>query len=134
MHRDVKRVAQEFEELNVTDTDLAQCIAWVLQQPTVASKSFLITIGDRTVGGLNARDPFVGPWQVPVADCAVTLMDYQGYRGEVMTMGERTPLAVVDAPAAAKMAVGELDLGMTGVDVVFGGIGGTRKSESGESD
>jgi phosphoribosylformylglycinamidine synthase len=117
MHRDVKRVAQEFEELNVTDTDLAQCIAWVLQQPTVASKSFLITIGDRTVGGLNARDPFVGPWQVPVADCAVTLMDYQGYRGEVMTMGERTPLAVVDAPAAAKMAVGEAITNLLAADI-----------------
>ena len=88
MHRDVKRVQQEFTELNVTDADLAQCIAWVLQQPSVASKSFLITSGDRTVGGLNSRDPVVGPWQVPVADCAVTMMDYKGYRGEVMTMGE----------------------------------------------
>ncbi len=117
MHRDVKRVAQEFEELDVTDADLAQCIAWVLQQPTVASKSFLITIGDRTVGGLNARDPFVGPWQVPVADCAVTLMDYKGYRGEAMSMGERTPLAVIDAPAAAKMAVGEAITNVLAADI-----------------
>ena len=117
MHRDVKRVAQEFEELDVTDADLAQCIAWVLQQPTVASKSFLITIGDRTVGGLNARDPFVGPWQVPVADCAVTLMDYKGYRGEAMSMGERTPLAVIDAPAAAKMAVGEAITNLLAADI-----------------
>ena len=117
MHRDVKRVQQEFTELNVTDADLAQCIAWVLQQPTVASKSFLITIGDRTVGGLNSRDPFVGPWQVPVADCAVTMMDYKGYRGEVMTMGERTPLAVIDAPAAARMAVGEALTNLLAADI-----------------
>ena len=117
MHRDVKRVQQEFTELNVTDADLAQCIAWVLQQPSVASKSFLITIGDRTVGGLNSRDPFVGPWQVPVADCAVTMMDYKGYRGEVMTMGERTPLAVIDAPAAARMAVGEALTNLLAADI-----------------
>ena len=117
MHRDVVRVKQEFTELDVTDADLAQCVAWVLQQPTVASKSFLITIGDRTVGGLNARDPFVGPWQVPVADCAVTLMDYKGYRGEVMTMGERTPLAVIDAPAAARMAVGEALTNLLAADI-----------------
>ena len=117
MHRDVKRVAQEFIELDVTDVDLSQAIAWVLQQPTVASKSFLITIGDRTVGGLNARDQFVGPWQVPVADCAVTLMDYQGYRGEVMSMGERTPLAVIDAPAAARMAVGEAITNLLSADI-----------------
>ena len=117
MHRDVTRVPQEFSELDVTDADLAQSIAWVLQQPTVASKSFLITIGDRTVGGLNARDPFVGPWQVPVADCAVTLMDYKGYRGEAMTMGERTPLAVIDAPAAARMAVGEAITNLLAADI-----------------
>ncbi len=117
MHRDVKRISQHFDELNVTDANLDNCIAWVLQQPTVASKSFLITIGDRTVGGLNARDPFVGPWQVPVADCAVTLMDYKGYRGEVMTMGERTPIAVIDAPAAAKMAVGEAITNLLAADI-----------------
>ena len=117
MHRDVQRVDQHFNELNVTDTELAQSIAWVLQQPTVASKSFLITIGDRTVGGLNARDQFVGPWQVPVADCAVTLMDYKGYRGEVMSMGERTPVAVIDAPAAARMAVGEAITNLLAADI-----------------
>uniref|UniRef100_UPI0040487B5D phosphoribosylformylglycinamidine synthase n=1 Tax=Polynucleobacter sp. TaxID=2029855 RepID=UPI0040487B5D len=117
MHRDVKTVGQHFDELDLGNVDLTQCIAWVLQQPTVASKSFLITIGDRTVGGLNARDPFVGPWQVPVADCAVTLMDYQGYRGEAMSMGERTPLAVIDAPAAAKMAVGEAITNLLATDI-----------------
>lgn len=117
MHRAVTRVQDEFAELDLTDADLGQCIAWVLQQPTVASKSFLLTISDRTVGGLNARDPFVGPWQVPVADCAVTLKDYQGYRGEVMTMGERTPLAVINAPAAARMAVGEAITNLLAADI-----------------
>ncbi|QWD63154.1 phosphoribosylformylglycinamidine synthase [Polynucleobacter sp. MWH-UH2A] len=117
MHRDVKRDLQSFSELDVTDADLAQSIAWVLQQPTVASKSFLITIGDRTVGGLNARDQFVGPWQVPVADCAVTMMDYKGYCGEAMSMGERTPVAVIDAPAAARMAVGESITNLLAADI-----------------
>jgi len=64
----------------------------VLRHPAVASKTFLVSIGDRTVGGLCARDPFVGPWQVPVADCAVTLLDYDGYAGEAFAVGERTPL------------------------------------------
>jgi phosphoribosylformylglycinamidine synthase len=73
----------------------------------VASKRFLVTIGDRTVGGLSHRDQMVGPWQVPVADCAVTLADYAGLCGEAMAMGERTPLAALDAPASGRMAVGE---------------------------
>ena len=67
----------------------------VLRHPTVASKRFLITIGDRTVGGLSHRDQMVGPWQVPVADVAVTLADYKGFAGEAMSMGERTPLAAL---------------------------------------
>ena len=117
MHRDVKREQHSFDELDVTDVDLSQSIAWVLQQPTVASKSFLITIGDRTVGGLNARDQFVGPWQVPVADCAVTMMDYKGYRGEAMSMGERTPVAAINAPAAARMAVGEAITNLLAADI-----------------
>ena len=117
MHRNVQREVKSFDELNVTDVDLGEAIAWVLQHPTVASKSFLITIGDRTVGGLNARDQFVGPWQVPVADCAVTLMDYKGYRGEAMSMGERTPVAVIDAPAAARMAVGEAITNLLAADI-----------------
>ena len=70
-------------------------------------KTFLIAIGDRTVGGLCSRDPFVGPWQVPVADCAVTLLDFDGYAGEAFAIGERTPLALIDAPASGRMAVGE---------------------------
>ncbi|MEY8690129.1 MAG: phosphoribosylformylglycinamidine synthase, partial [Leptothrix sp. (in: b-proteobacteria)] len=79
----------------------------VLRHPTVASKRFLITIGDRTVGGMSHRDQMVGPWQVPVADVAVTLADYAGFRGEAMSMGERTPLAALDAPASGRMAVAE---------------------------
>ena len=79
----------------------------MLRLPTVADKTFLVTIGDRTVGGLCARDQMVGPWQVPVADCAVTLRTSTGYAGEAMAMGERTPLALLDAPASGRMAVGE---------------------------
>ena len=79
----------------------------MLLLPTVADKSFLITIGDRTVGGTTVRDQMVGPWQVPVADCAVTAMSFEGYLGEAMAMGERTPLAVIDAAASGRMAVGE---------------------------
>ncbi|NBO02145.1 MAG: phosphoribosylformylglycinamidine synthase, partial [Betaproteobacteria bacterium] len=79
----------------------------VLSHPTVASKRFLITIGDRTVGGLTHRDQMVGPWQVPVADCAVTLADYQGHAGEAMAMGERTPLASLNPAASGRMAVAE---------------------------
>lgn len=79
----------------------------VLKFPTVASKNFLITIGDRTVGGLTARDQMIGPWQVPVADCGVTAASFDSYVGEAMAIGERTPLGVLDAKAAATMAVGE---------------------------
>ena len=79
----------------------------VLRLPAVADKTFLITIGDRTVTGLVRRDQMVGPWQVPVADAAVTTTSYDGYTGEAMAMGERTPLALLDAAASARMAVGE---------------------------
>ena len=79
----------------------------VLRHPTVASKRFLVTIADRTVGGLTHRDQMVGPWQVPVADVAVTLADHVGFAGEAMATGERMPLAAVDAPASGRMAVGE---------------------------
>jgi phosphoribosylformylglycinamidine synthase len=107
MHRDVRRVVRDLPALDLADVDLAVVALDVLRHPTVASKRFLITIGDRTVGGLSHRDPMVGPWQVPVADCAVTLADYSSLRGEAMSLGERTPLAVIDAPAAGRMAVGE---------------------------
>ncbi|MBC7995067.1 MAG: phosphoribosylformylglycinamidine synthase, partial [Rhizobacter sp.] len=107
MHRDVKRVSREFAALDLNDVSLDKVAFDVLRHPTVASKRFLVTIGDRTVGGLNHRDQMVGPWQVPVADVAVTLADYSGFRGEAMSMGERAPLAALDAPASGRMAVGE---------------------------
>ncbi len=107
MHRNVQRITRQFKPLNLTDLDLQQAAIQVLSHPTVASKRFLITIGDRTVGGLTHRDQMVGPWQVPVADCAVTLADFKGFAGEAMSMGERTPLAVLGAAASARMAVAE---------------------------
>ncbi|HJV68366.1 phosphoribosylformylglycinamidine synthase [Ideonella sp.] len=107
MQRDVARVTRALAPLNLTGVALKTAAFDVLRHPTVASKRFLVTIGDRTVGGLNHRDQMVGPWQVPVADCAVTLSDYAGLRGEAMSMGERTPLAALDAPASGRMAVAE---------------------------
>ncbi len=107
MHRDVTRVARAAAPLKLDDVALEKVAFDVLRHPTVASKRFLITIGDRTVGGLDHRDQMVGPWQVPVADCAVTLADYAGFAGEAMSMGERTPIASLDAPAAGRLAVGE---------------------------
>ena len=107
MHRVVERVARTEAALDLTGVTLEQAAFDVLRHPTVASKRFLVTIGDRTVGGLSHRDPMVGPWQVPVADCAVTLADFVGHRGEAMAMGERTPLAALDAPASGRMAVAE---------------------------
>ncbi len=107
MLRDVQRIARAERPLQLTGVKLEQVALDVLRHPTVASKRFLVTIGDRTVGGLSHRDPMVGPWQVPVADCAVTLADYRGYRGEAMAIGERTPLAALDAPASGRMAVAE---------------------------
>jgi phosphoribosylformylglycinamidine synthase len=86
---------------------LGEALERVLRLPTVADKTFLITIGDRTVGGLCSRDQMVGPWQVPVADAALTTTGFQAYTGEAMAMGERTPLALLDAGASARMAVAE---------------------------
>ena len=107
MHRDVKTVERKAVPMELTGVDLQKAVIDVLSHPTVASKRFLITIGDRTVGGLSHRDQMVGPWQVPVADCAVTLADFSGFAGEAMSMGERTPLAALDAPASGRMAVAE---------------------------
>ena len=89
------------------EIDLAEAFDRVLGLPSVASKSFLITIGDRSVGGMTARDQMVGPWQVPVADVAVTTTAFTGDTGEAMAMGERAPIALIDAPASGRMAVGE---------------------------
>ena len=107
MQRDVQRVVRVEPELDLTDVDLGRVALDVLRHPTVASKRFLVTIGDRTVGGLSHRDQMVGRWQVPVADVAVTLAAYEGFAGEAMASGERMPLAALDAPASGRMAVGE---------------------------
>jgi phosphoribosylformylglycinamidine synthase len=107
MHRDVKTVARQTKPIDLTGVSLQDAVIGVLSHPTVASKRFLVTIGDRAVGGLTHRDQMVGPWQVPVADVAVTLADYAGFAGEAMAMGERTPLASLDAPASGRMAVAE---------------------------
>jgi phosphoribosylformylglycinamidine synthase len=107
MHRDVKTVARQSPAMDLTGVSLQKAVIDVLSHPTVASKRFLITIGDRAVGGLTHRDQMVGPWQVPVADVAVTLADYQGFAGEAMSMGERTPLASLNAAASGRMAVAE---------------------------
>lgn len=107
MLRNVKHQTFEKPELELTDVTVADALERVLNLPAVASKNFLITIGDRSVTGLVARDQMVGPWQVPVADCAVTLADHHGFKGEAMAMGERAPLALIDAPASGRMAVGE---------------------------
>ncbi|HKN79197.1 MAG TPA: phosphoribosylformylglycinamidine synthase [Lysobacter sp.] len=108
MHRDTSTPPPpRWPELTTAALDLNEAGLRVLAHPTVASKNFLITIGDRTVGGLTARDQMVGPWQMPVADCAITLADYASFAGEAMSVGERTPLALLDAAAAARMAVGE---------------------------
>ena len=107
MLRDVVRIKPELPKLDLTGVDLLEASQRVLRLPTVADKSFLITIGDRTVGAMTVRDQMVGPWQIPVADCAVTSMSFEGYLGEAMAMGERTPLAVVDAASSGRMAIGE---------------------------
>lgn len=95
------------EVFDASKIDLDEAIKRLLNLPTIASKGFLITIGDRSITGTVAREQMVGPWQVPVADCAVTTASYQGYAGEAMSMGERTPLALLDAPASGRMAIAE---------------------------
>jgi phosphoribosylformylglycinamidine synthase len=107
MTRDVRRGQVPLMPLDTAGIRLAEAVERVLRLPTVADKTFLISIGDRSITGQVARDQMVGPWQVPVADCAVTSTDYSGVTGEAMAVGERTPLALVDAPASGRMAVGE---------------------------
>ena len=120
MLRDVSSVARDFPKIDLTDVELKEAAPRVLRMPSVAAKTFLIAIGDRTVGGLCSRDQMVGPWQVPVADCAVTLRDFKGYAGEAFAIGERTPLAVLNAPASGRMAVGEAIANLAAADI--GGI------------
>ncbi|MGC8121195.1 phosphoribosylformylglycinamidine synthase [Marinobacter sp. VGCF2001] len=107
MHRSVSRSSFTKPIFDSTKIDLGDAVRRVLRLPSVGSKSFLITIGDRTITGLVARDQMVGPWQVPVSDVAVTAASFDTLTGEAMAMGERTPLAVIDAPASGRMAVGE---------------------------
>ncbi len=107
MHRSASREAELGDDFDASGLDIDEAVTRVLHHPAVASKNFLITIGDRTITGLVARDQMVGPWQVPVADCAVTASSFDTYSGEAMAMGERTPLALLDAPASGRMAIGE---------------------------
>jgi len=107
MHREAKKAVISGDDFTAENVDLAEAAKRVLSLPTVASKNFLITIGDRSITGMVARDQMVGPWQVPVADVAVTTSSLESYTGEAMTMGERTPVALLDAPASGRMAVGE---------------------------
>ncbi|WP_226345385.1 phosphoribosylformylglycinamidine synthase [Agilicoccus flavus] len=107
MTRDARRVERRVPAFDPAGLDLRATAYAVLRHPSVASKRFLVTIADRTVGGLTHRDQMVGPHQVPVADVAVTLSDHVGFAGQAMSSGERMPLAAVDAPASGRMAVGE---------------------------
>ncbi len=116
--RQVKRDFIEPAKFHSQEIDLAEAAKRILQLPCVADKSFLITIGDRTVGGLTARDQMVGPWQVPVADVAVTASGYTGYTGEAMAMGERAPIALIHHAASALMAVGEAITNMAAAAIV----------------
>ena len=107
MTRNVARETPRLAACDISQIELRDAVERVLRLPSVANKSFLISIGDRTVGGMTARDQMVGPWQVPVADVAVTLMGFNTNRAEAFAIGERTPLALVNAPASGRMAVGE---------------------------
>ena len=107
MTREVQRIQHPLIDLDTRNIELSEAATRVLRLPSVASKAFLINIGDRTVGGYTARDQMVGPWQVPVADVAVTTMSYRGYAGEAFALGERTPLALINAAASGRMAIAE---------------------------
>lgn len=122
MTRDVRRIDSGRQPLSLSAVTLEEACLRVLRAPTVASKNFLVSIGDRTVGGLCARDPYVGPWQVPVADCAATLMSYEGHAGEAYAMGERSPLALIDGPASGRMAVGEALTNLAAAPVELGRV------------
>lgn len=114
MHRNAEKKSAECAELNLEAIEFEEAVARVLRHPSVASKSFLITIGDRSITGQVVRDQMIGPWQVPVADYALTTTAFKGTTGEAMTMGERTPLALMDAPASGRMAVAEALTNMAG--------------------
>ncbi|HMX22516.1 MAG TPA: phosphoribosylformylglycinamidine synthase, partial [Accumulibacter sp.] len=115
--RDVLRRPGGGRSFDATSVELREAAYRVLHLPAVADKNFLITIGDRSVGGLTARDQLVGPWQVACADVAVTLMSFEGYLGTAFALGERTPLAAIDAPASGRMAVGEALTNLAAADI-----------------
>jgi len=117
MERTFSRSKIETKPLDLACVTLADAVERLLRLPTIASKSFLITIGDRSITGLVVQDQMVGPWQVPVADCAVTLRSFDSVAGEAMAIGERTPLAVINASASARMAVGEVITNMAGASI-----------------
>ena len=117
MHRNVQSAVVPPVNERLEGIELSEAIHRVLALPAVASKGFLITIGDRTITGQVCRDQMVGPWQVPVADCAVTATSYKDYVGEAMAMGERSPLALFDAPASGRMAIAETVTNLLGADV-----------------
>ena len=117
MERTFTRTKISVAPLDLGNITIADAVKRLLRLPTIASKSFLITIGDRSITGMVVQDQMVGPWQVPVADCAVTLGAYTSTWGEAMAIGERTPLAVIDAAASARMAVGEVITNMAGAAI-----------------
>jgi phosphoribosylformylglycinamidine synthase len=117
MIRSVRTSPKLRRALSTAGASIADSLDRLLCLPTIADKSFLITIGDRTVGGLISRDQMVGPWQVPVSDVAVSLSSFEGYSGEAMAMGERAPVAVLDAPASGRLAVGEAITNIIAADV-----------------
>ncbi len=118
MLRDVRRLPHRSMSLDVDAIHLREAVGRLLSLPTIADKTFLITIGDRTVGGMICRDQMVGPWQVPVSDVAVTATGYDGHTGEGMAMGERTPVALLDGPASGRLAIGEAITNIAAADVV----------------
>ena len=122
MTRDVTRVARQGDDFDGAGVAITEAAYAVLRHPTVASKRFLVTIADRTVGGLTHRDQLVGPWQVPVADVAVTLADFVGFEGEAMASGERMPIAALDAPASGRMAVGEALTNLLAAPITLSGV------------
>jgi phosphoribosylformylglycinamidine synthase len=115
--RDVRSAAAPQARFDSSRVGLTEALYRVLRLPAVADKTFLITIGDRTVGGLVSRDQLVGPWQVPVSDVGVTSADYEGVAGEALAMGERTPVALLDAPASGRLAVAEAITNILAADV-----------------
>jgi phosphoribosylformylglycinamidine synthase len=117
MTRDVQRLPGAGDDFDPAKVDVREAAFRLMRLPTIADKTFLVTIGDRSVGGMISRDPMVGPWQVPVSDVAVTVSDYFSHHGEAMAMGERTPLALLDAAASGRMAVCEAVTNIAAADI-----------------